>query len=78
MKTVINNEATESLEFAKRILDSFEVLVIGVFIPFLFLIGINTNLGGTSGNETSISKPHQKIAPKATADNTVLLSDQNS
>ncbi len=65
-------------EFAKRILYSSQVLFIGVFIPLLFLVGINTNLGDTSGNETSISKPHHEIAPKATVDNTVLLSDQHS
>ncbi len=75
MKNIMSSAASE---FAKRILYSFQVLVIGVFIPFLFMIGINTNLGATSGNETSISKPHQEIAPKAIVDNTVFLSYQHS
>jgi hypothetical protein len=78
MKTVINNAAAESFEFVKRILYSFEVLVIGLFIPFLFLIGINTNYGDVSANESSISTPHKQIAPKATADISTYLSDKHS
>ena len=78
MKTVINNAAAESLEFAKRILYSFEVLVIGALIPVLFIIGINTNYGNTLGNETNISKYHQVNATKVTADNLVFLSGKHS
>ncbi|MDQ2720049.1 MAG: hypothetical protein M3Z26_09875 [Bacteroidota bacterium] len=73
MKTVINSSATESFEFAKRILYSFQVLVIGLFIPLLFIIGINTNYGDTSVNETSINKTHQGNSLKNTTKYTTLL-----
>ncbi len=78
MKTVFNISATGSLEIAKSILGSFEVLVIGIFIPFLFLIGINTNYGSTPEHETSISKPHQVNSAKATAGIINFLSAKNS
>ena len=45
MKTVINHAAAESFEVVKRTLYSFQVLIIGVLIPLLFIVGINTNLG---------------------------------
>ena len=75
MKTVINSAATESLEFAKRVLYSFEVLVIGLIIPLLFIIGINTNYGDTSAHETSINKTHQVNSPKNTTGFTTLLTE---
>ncbi len=78
MKTVFNNAATGSLEFAKSTLYSFEVLVIGVVIPFLFLIGINTNYGNTPDNATSISKPYHVNSVKATVNITTFLSNQHS
>ncbi len=65
MKTVIENVATESFEFAKRTLYSFEVLIIGIFIPVLFLVGINTNYGDKFENETSVRKPHMEPAAKS-------------
>jgi hypothetical protein len=42
MKTVINNEGSDRLEFFKRILYSFQVLIVGIALPFLFLIGTST------------------------------------
>lgn len=78
MKTVINNVAAESFEVAKRALYSFEVLIIGLLIPLLFVIGINTNLGDTSNKETTISKPHQEIIFKDAVGITRFLSDKNS
>ena len=78
MKTTINNEASEKFEFIKRIVSSFQVLVIGLLIPFLFLVGINTNYGDTSSSESVIGNQHKKFTPKATADNTISLSDQHS
>jgi hypothetical protein len=42
MKTIINNEATNTLEFFKRFLYSFQVLIVGIAIPVLFIIGIST------------------------------------
>ncbi|MEP6927929.1 MAG: hypothetical protein ABI834_09850 [Ginsengibacter sp.] len=41
MKTVIINENSSKLEFFKRILYSFQVLIVGIAIPVLFLIGIS-------------------------------------
>ena len=42
MKEVINNEETSRLEFFKRVLYSFQVLIIGIAIPVLFFLGIST------------------------------------
>lgn len=78
MKTVSNNTVIKSFEFAKRILYSFEVLIIGIFIPFLFLIGTNTTLGGTYRREKNISKPHETNSAIISADKTIFLSDQHS
>ena len=78
MKTVTNNPATEKFEFAKRVLDSFEVLIIGVLFVALFIIGINTNYGSLPGKETSINQPHQVNPANASAKVTTLLSDKNS
>jgi hypothetical protein len=41
MKTVNNNEESGKLEFFKRILYSFQVLMVGIALPLLFLIGIS-------------------------------------
>jgi hypothetical protein len=41
MKTVINNEGSDKLEFFKRALYSFQVLVVGIALPLLFLVGIS-------------------------------------
>jgi hypothetical protein len=78
MNTVINNAATERFERAKRILYSFEVLIIGVLIPFLFIIGINTNYGNKPGDETGISKPRQEKPVNGIANITAFLFDQHS
>ena len=78
MKTVFENAATESFELAKRTLYAFEVLIIGIFIPVLFLVGINTNYGDKFESDTSVSKPHVKPAQKATAETVNFLSDQHS
>lgn len=78
MNTVIINQTTKRLEKAKRILYSFEVLIIGVLIPFLFIIGINTNYGNKPGDETGISKPHQEKTVNGIANITTFLSDQHS
>jgi hypothetical protein len=41
MKTVINNQESGKLEIFKRILYSFQVLMVGIALPILFLIGIS-------------------------------------
>jgi hypothetical protein len=79
MKTLINNVAAESFEFAKRILYSFEVLIIGVLIPVLFIIGINTErLKDSSETEINISQPNQVAPVQGVVDFGKTLSDQNS
>ena len=42
MKTVINNEGSKRLEFFKSIIYSFQVLIVGIALVFLFLIGTST------------------------------------
>ena len=41
MTTVINNEALGNTEFFKRVLYSFQVLMVGIALPLLFLVGIS-------------------------------------
>ena len=41
MKTVINVNETSTSEIVKHILYSFQVLIVGIAIPFLFFIGIS-------------------------------------
>ena len=41
MTTVINNEASGNTEFFKRVLYSFQVLMVGIALPLLFLVGIS-------------------------------------
>lgn len=41
MKTVINSNENSVFEFAKRSIYSFQVLIVGIAIPFLFLFGIS-------------------------------------
>ncbi len=53
MKTLINSSTTSIVEFAKRTIYSFQVLIVGIAIPFLFLIGISTTNQDTSGKKTN-------------------------
>jgi len=41
MKTVKNNEVSGKLETFKRSLYSFQVLMVGIALPSLFLVGIS-------------------------------------
>ncbi len=43
MKTVIENQESKVYELAKSILYSFQVLMVGIAIPLLFIIGISNN-----------------------------------
>ncbi len=42
MKTIITTEASKAIESLKRLLYSFQVLMIGIAIPVLFMMGIST------------------------------------
>lgn len=53
MKTVINSSENSTFEFAKRTIYSFQVLIVGIAIPFLFLFGIsNPSQKKTDENQT--------------------------
>jgi hypothetical protein len=43
MKTTINSSITSISESAKRIIYSFQVLMVGIAIPVLFIIGISND-----------------------------------
>lgn len=66
MKTVINNEESKKVEFFRRILYSFQVLMVGIALPLLFLVGISdgnqkksteTEVNETSNTIQLTSKP---------------------
>jgi len=79
MKTAINNVAAESFEHAKRILYSFEVLIIGILIPALFFVGItNDTHKETWENESNFSSPRYDVPRQGLVDFSQILSDQNS
>jgi hypothetical protein len=54
MKTVINSNENSILEFAKRGIYSFQVLIVGIAIPFLFLFGIS------NGNQKKVDENQMK------------------
>lgn len=52
MNTIIKSNENSIIEFAKRAISSFYLLVIGIAIPFLFLMGIsNINQKKVQENE---------------------------
>jgi hypothetical protein len=78
MKTAINNQATERFEFAKRALASFQVLIIGVMIPVLFVAGVTKqDQKEPVKTESSVSQPRQ-FTVQNLVDFSEILSDQNS
>ena len=54
MKTVIINEESGKFEFFKRTLYSFQVLIVGIALPLLFLVGIS------DGNQKKTTEPQVK------------------
>ena len=79
MKTVISSKTGIILESAKRILSFFQVLAIGLLIPFLFVFGISYNSPkDTSKDGINISKSQEVVSDKVTIDFNQFLSDQNS
>lgn len=79
MKTVISNQSGEALEVAKRWIYSLQVLLVGLFIPFLFVFGISYKIPAAKATSAvSISKQ----APVSPQDNTVdlgkVLAEKNS
>jgi len=66
MKTVINNEESVKVEFFKRLLYSFQVLMVGIALPLLFLVGIS------DGNQ----KKSAEVEVKETSNTTQLSAKQ--
>ena len=73
MKTVINNEETPRLEFFKRILYSFQVLMVGIAIPVLFFLGVSTRNDQKKSKEIemSISANNSEVTAKSTIEYTL-------
>ena len=79
MKTVNSSYTGIVLESAKRILYSFQVMVLGLLIPFLFVFGISYHTPKeTSKDGINISKSQQVATDETTIDFNQFLSDQNS
>jgi hypothetical protein len=77
MKTAINNQPTERFEFAKRILASFQVLIIGVMFPVLFVAGVTKqDQKQPVKTETPVS-PVNQFTVQGLVDFGKILSDQN-
>jgi hypothetical protein len=60
MKTVISNKSGEVLEVAKQWIYSLQVLLVGLFIPFLFVFGISYKMPKVKA-ETGISISKQNV-----------------
>lgn len=62
MKTIIKKSEALGLEYFKRALYAFQVLVVGIAIPALFLIGISyNNPKKATETEVSISSDNSKV-----------------
>lgn len=77
MKTSMNFRTTERFEFAKRILSSFQVLIIGIMLPVLFVVGITKDTTKESyQTEKSVNKTNH-AAVQGVVNFTNSLPDQN-
>jgi len=78
MKKLFSNGTEKALEVANQVIYSFKVLMIGLFIPFVFIFGISYNRH-TATEESEINMSKQNVA---TNNNTVafvkVLPDQNA
>ena len=78
MKKSIKN-SDKALESTKRFLFSFQVILVCLLFPVLFMVGIKSNKKLPSGNEIKIGRSAQEL--KSTKNVVVFykrLSDQNS
>jgi len=65
MNTVINSNENSMIELAKRSIYSFQVLIVGIAIPFLFLFGIsNINQKKTQENDANEVKNVTQVSAK--------------
>jgi hypothetical protein len=68
MKTIINNAENPVLEFAKRGIYSFQVLILGFAIPFLFLFGIsNGNQKKINATQVNQVREMTNVSPSSNA-----------
>ncbi len=77
MKTTINNEETMGMEFFKRCLYSFQVLIVGIAIPVLFFLGISTRADQKKARQTEISVSAHSAKVTANAVNDLYRSGTN-
>jgi len=79
MKTVTSNKSGEALEVAKRVIYSLQVLLVGLFIPFLFVFGISYKMPKTKAqSQISVREQSQVSQPENTVDFGKVLSEKNS
>jgi len=78
MKKLFSNPTGKVLEVANQLIYSFKVLMIGLFIPFVFIFGISYNRN-TVNEESGINISKEKVV---TNNNTVAFTkvspDQNA
>jgi hypothetical protein len=55
VKTLINSDESLTFEFVKYIIYSFQVLMVGIAIPLLFIIGIS-DVNQKKTQETEVKK----------------------
>jgi len=78
MKKLFSNQTGEALEVANQVIYSLKVLMIGLFIPFIFIFGISYNRQiVTEQSGINISKEN-RVTNNNTADFTTVLPDQNA
>ena len=78
MKKLFSNGTQEALEVANQVIYSFKVLMIGLFIPFVFIFGISYNTHTViKGSEINMSKENVPTNNNTVAF-TKVLPDQNA
>ena len=69
MKTATSNGESTKVEFFKRILYSFQVLMVGIALPLLFFIGISDgNQKKTTGTEVKEITNTTQLSAKPVAE----------
>lgn len=79
MKTVISNQSGKTLEVAKRVIYSLQVLLAGLFIPFLFVFGISYKMPKAKAqSHISVMEQSHVSQTENTVDLGKVLSEKNS
>ena len=78
MKTFIVNKTAELIETVTRTIFTVQVIGLGLFMSFLFVLGITYNTTNQSPvNDTHINVPSRSITNNNTAELIKNLPDQN-